>query len=61
MVINTFGWQRFEAVHLDVEEGGRREEANQPKRPRLERSNCTQMLHDGSEIGLYFCLCLYTA
>ena len=60
MVVNTFGWQRFEVVQLNVE-GGRREEASQPKRPRLDQNNCTQMLHDGSEIGLYFCFCQCTA
>jgi hypothetical protein len=54
-VVNTFGWQRFEVVQLDVEGGGR-EEARKPKRAKLEQNNHTQMLHDGSEIGLFFSL-----
>ena len=58
MVVNTFGWQRFEVVQLDVEERVRGEEASKPKRARLEQCNQTQMLHDGSEIGLYFSLIL---
>ena len=53
MVVNSFGWQRFELVQLDVEERVRGEEASKPKRARLEQYNQTQMLHDGSEIGLY--------
>lgn len=71
MVINTFSWQRFGVVQLDVEGGGRREEASKPKRARLEENIQTQILHNGSEIGLYLSLilcftylslsCMYTA
>ena len=58
MVVNTFGWQRVEVVQLNTRERGDGEEANMPKRARLEQNIQMQMLHDGSEIGLYFSLIL---
>ena len=52
VVLNTFAWQRLEVVCLNSCEEHNGDGPNKAKRARLENPGQTQMLHDGSEIGV---------
>ena len=56
-VLNTFGWNRREVTRLPGEREGEGERETGggeggPKRVKKPRSECVQILHDGSEIGM---------
>ena len=59
IVMNTFSWQRHEVVCLSDGINQNEDEPNEPKKPRLEQNCLTQVVHDGSEIGVFLTVQVY--